>query len=232
MILLIDNYDSFVFNLARYLRELGHNTKVVRNDALTIQEVQDLSPEAIVISPGPCTPAEAGHSVELVQKLHGKIPIFGVCLGHQVIAAALGAAVVRATEPVHGRTSMVSHLETSLFGGLSNPFRATRYHSLIVEEGTLPDSLTVTARTEDGTVMALESPQLRLASVQFHPESILTAHGHRLLKNFLGSVEVEPTEASAVQETPPENVNQRALFAMCPESDWRQSDSGQGPLHW
>jgi anthranilate synthase/aminodeoxychorismate synthase-like glutamine amidotransferase len=185
MILLIDNYDSFVYNLARYLDELGCVTRVVRNDAATVAEVERLVPEAIVISPGPRTPNEAGISLELIRKLGPRIPLLGVCLGHQALGATLGASVIRAPEPVHGRTSLIHHNGKRIFAGLANPLRATRYHSLIVEEASLPAELTVTARTSEGIPMALEHATWPAFGVQFHPESILTDSGHRLLANFL-----------------------------------------------
>jgi anthranilate synthase/aminodeoxychorismate synthase-like glutamine amidotransferase len=185
MILLIDNYDSFVYNLARYLAELGCMSEVVRNDAVAVADIARLAPQAIVISPGPCTPNEAGISMPLIRELGPRIPILGVCLGHQALAAALGGHVIRAPEPVHGRTSFVNHNGERLFAGLPNPLRATRYHSLIVEEASLPGELRITARTADGIPMALEHATWPAFGVQFHPESILTDCGHRLLGNFL-----------------------------------------------
>ncbi|MDB5344599.1 MAG: pabA [Schlesneria sp.] len=185
MLLLIDNYDSFAYNLARYLIELGCETQVLRNDTISIEDVRQMSPSAIVISPGPCTPKEAGISCSLIREFGPSLPILGVCLGHQAIAAALGGAVVRAPEPVHGRTSPVFHDGTGIFAELPNPFRATRYHSLIVDEGSLPKDLIVTARTEDGIPMALRHQKWPLFGVQFHPESVLTQQGRRLLANFL-----------------------------------------------
>lgn len=185
MVLLIDNYDSFVFNLARYLEELGQETVVVRNDALSVGEIAARRPEAIVISPGPCTPDEAGVSLEAIRALSDSIPMLGVCLGHQAMAAALGGKVVRAPEPVHGRTSLIDHDGSGVFAGLPSPFRATRYHSLIVEAGSLPAEWSVTARTEDGIIMGLTHRSRRCYGVQFHPESVLTEYGHQLLKNFL-----------------------------------------------
>ncbi len=185
MILLIDNYDSFVFNLARYLTELGRDTLVLRNDAIQPEDLAEINPEAIVLSPGPCGPAEAGICVELVRQWRGRIPILGICLGHQCIAAAGGGRIVRAPEPVHGRVSVIHHEQTPLFDRVASPFRATRYHSLVVDEASLPADLLVTARSEDGLPMALEVVGQPLWGLQFHPEAILTENGHRLLANFL-----------------------------------------------
>jgi anthranilate synthase/aminodeoxychorismate synthase-like glutamine amidotransferase len=185
MILLIDNYDSFVHNLARYFQRLGQETIVVRNDAVTVDSVLRLQPAAIVISPGPCTPAEAGCSIDVVRQLHDKIPMLGVCLGHQAIAAAHGGRIVRASEPRHGRTSNVEHAGTDLFAGLPSPLTVCRYHSLIVEESTLPRDLQVTARAEDGAIMAFRHESLPVFGVQFHPEAALTIQGYHLLANFL-----------------------------------------------
>lgn len=184
MILLIDNYDSFVHNLARYFTQLGQTTRVVRNDALSLDEVRRMNPGAIVLSPGPCTPAEAGISVPLVQQLHRSTPILGVCLGHQAIAAAFGGRVIRGT-PMHGRTSQIFHDGRGVFVDLPQPFTACRYHSLVVEEVTLPACLEISARTADGTVMALRHRHHLTVGVQFHPESILTTHGYALLAAFL-----------------------------------------------
>lgn len=191
MIILIDNYDSFVYNLARYLAEMGCVTRVVRNDELSVADIRALRPRAIVISPGPCTPNEAGISMEIVRELSSAIPTLGVCLGHQAIAAALGGRVVRAPEPVHGRTSLVRHDGRGLFAGLPDPLRATRYHSLIVGEDSLPRELEITARTVDGIPMALQHREWPLYGVQFHPESVLTEGGHRLLRNFLALAGIE-----------------------------------------
>jgi anthranilate synthase/aminodeoxychorismate synthase-like glutamine amidotransferase len=185
LILLIDNYDSFVHNLARYFQRLGQQTLVVRNDAITVEQVCEMKPRAIVLSPGPCSPGEAGRSVELVQRLWTEIPILGVCLGHQAIAAAFGATIVRAREPMHGRTSEVFHDGCGVFAGVPDPLVVCRYHSLIVDEATLPECLQVTARTLDGVVMALRHRQRPIVGVQFHPESILTEFGYPLLANFL-----------------------------------------------
>ncbi len=185
MILLIDNYDSFVYNLARYFQRLGQATEVVRNTAIDAAGVRARRPEAIVISPGPCTPREAGCSLDVIRATAGTIPLLGVCLGHQAIAEALGGRVVRAAEPVHGRTSRIRHQGRGIFAGLPDPILGCRYHSLIVDEATLPAELEVTARTEDGLVMALQHRRFPLAGVQFHPESILTVAGYPLLAAFL-----------------------------------------------
>ena len=185
MILLVDNYDSFVFNLARHFERLGMETHVVRNDAIDVAGVRSLAPTAIVLSPGPCTPDQAGCSLAIVEQLHATFPILGVCLGHQTIAQALGGRVIRAAEPMHGRTSLIEHDGSSIFAGLASPLRVCRYHSLIVEEATLPACLRVTARTVDGVVMALEHRAAPTIGVQFHPEAILTEHGYPLLASFL-----------------------------------------------
>ena len=185
MIVLIDNYDSFVHNLARYFARLGHTPRVVRNDTARVEDVLALDPQAVVISPGPCGPAEAGCSLDLVRLLPPETPLLGVCLGHQTLAAALGGRVVRAAEPRHGRASLVFHEGDELFTGLPSPFRAGRYHSLVVEEASLPVELAVTARSEDGVVMALRHRSRPWFGVQFHPESILTEGGYRLVANFL-----------------------------------------------
>lgn len=186
MVLLLDNYDSFVFNLARYLVELGVETRVVRSDSITVEEIRRMAPRAIVISPGPCTPKEAGVSLDVVRELAESVPILGVCLGHQVIGEAFGGTVERSPEPRHGRTSLVRHGGTGLFEGLPDPLRAMRYHSLVVrEDENLPADLQVTARTDSGLVMGLSHCRFPVHGVQFHPESILTDRGHRLLANFL-----------------------------------------------
>jgi len=185
MILLIDNYDSFVYNLARYFQRLGQTTEVVRNDAIDIAEIRRLAPRAIVLSPGPCTPDEAGCSTAIVHEFYDKLPLLGICLGHQTIAAALGAQVVRAEEPRHGRTSVVQHHGTPLFSHIPSPFTACRYHSLVVQQDSLGEDLLVSATAEDGTVMAIEHAKHPVFGVQFHPEAILTEHGYQLLANFL-----------------------------------------------
>ncbi|GAB4151181.1 MAG: aminodeoxychorismate synthase component 2 [Planctomycetaceae bacterium] len=185
MILLIDNYDSFVFNLSRAFREMGCETIVKRNDAFSLADLDSLELEAVVISPGPCTPSEAGLSLELIRTLNSEIPILGVCLGHQCLAAAYGTKIVRAPEPVHGRTSPIQHDDSPLFSGVSNPFTATRYHSLIVDEATLPAEFRVNARGPGNLPMAVQHVSRPLFGVQFHPESILTSEGGRILRNFL-----------------------------------------------
>ncbi len=186
MILMVDNYDSFTFNLVQYFGELGRTVRVERNDALTVDDVVALGPRAIVVSPGPCSPAEAGISVPVIQRLSGVIPILGVCLGHQSIAHAFGGRVVRASRIMHGKTSPIVHDGSDVFSGLPSPFTATRYHSLCAEPGSLPASLAVTARAgDDGTIMGLRHTTHPTFGVQFHPESILSEHGHQLLRNFL-----------------------------------------------
>ncbi len=185
MLLLIDNYDSFAYNLVHYLGELGAECRVERNDALGVDQALSLRPEAIVLSPGPCTPDEAGICVELARRAAGRLPVLGVCLGHQAIAQAFGGRVIRAPLPVHGKPSRISHDGTGLFRGLDNPFTAIRYHSLTVERDSLPDCLTVTASTDDGVIMGIAHREFPIHGVQFHPESIETLCGHRLLRNFL-----------------------------------------------
>jgi len=184
-VLVIDNYDSFVFNLARYFERLGQHTEVVRNTAIDVAGVRAMAPDALVLSPGPCDPRQAGCCLDLVRELHAGLPILGVCLGHQAIAEALGARIVRAAEPVHGRTSQVFHDGRGVFTGLPSPLVATRYHSLVVDETSLPPSLEVTARTEDGTVMAIQHRELPVVGLQFHPESVLTEYGYPILAAFL-----------------------------------------------
>lgn len=190
MILMIDNYDSFTYNLVQYFGELGADVKVVRNDEITVEEIAALSPEKIVLSPGPCTPSEAGVSIDTIKTFAGKIPLLGVCLGHQSIGQALGGKVIRAPFVMHGKTSPVYHNNKGVFAGLKNPFQATRYHSLVIEKESIPESLEITAWTQndDGSmaeIMGVKHKTLALEGVQFHPESILTEHGHDMLRNFL-----------------------------------------------
>ncbi len=225
MILLIDNYDSFVFNLARYFRELGQEVSVVRNDRVTATEVAAMRPAAIVLSPGPCTPNEAGICLDVVRQLGPSTPLLGVCLGHQTIAVALGGEVVRAAEPIHGRTSLVEHDAGRLFTGLPNPLTATRYHSLIVPEATLPACLRPTARTPDGVLMAFEHTDWPTFGVQFHPESVLTIGGHRLLQNFLDL-------ASITRPKPLEPGDLDRLELLVRETSAQKDWESVGPLHW
>jgi anthranilate synthase/aminodeoxychorismate synthase-like glutamine amidotransferase len=185
VILLLDNYDSFTYNLAQYLGELGCTLEVHRNDKISVEQIEKRKPERIVISPGPCTPQEAGISVELISKLAGKYPILGVCLGHQAIGAAFGAKIIRAPKLFHGKTSEIEHDNKGVFRGVANPFTATRYHSLIVERKSLPRTLEITAETKDGVIMGLRHRKHKVEGVQFHPESVLTESGKQLLKNFL-----------------------------------------------
>ncbi len=185
MVLLIDNYDSFVHNLARYVRELGETTAIHRNDAVTLAEIAALAPSHIIISPGPCTPREAGISNAVIESVGPRVPILGVCLGHQCLAAALGGQVVRARVPRHGKTSPIHHSGEGIFAGLPSPFQATRYHSLLVAREGLPASLEIVATTAENDIMALRHRSLPLWGVQFHPESVLTEHGYTLLRNFL-----------------------------------------------
>lgn len=190
MILMIDNYDSFTYNIVQYLAELKADVQVYRNDEISIADIERMAPEKIVISPGPCTPNEAGISVAVIETFAGKIPLLGICLGHQSIGQALGGKVVRARQVMHGKTSMIYHDNSGVFKGLSNPFEATRYHSLVIDRDQMPDCLQITAWTqhEDGTrdeIMGVRHTDLAVEGVQFHPESILTQHGHQLLNNFL-----------------------------------------------
>jgi anthranilate synthase component 2 len=185
MLLMIDNYDSFTYNLVQYFGELGEEVRVYRNDAITLKEIAAMKPDRIVVSPGPCSPAEAGISVAAIKEFAGKIPILGVCLGHQSIGAAFGGQIVHAKELMHGKTSAIHHKGDGVFRDLPNPFTATRYHSLAIGRDRLPDCLKITAWTEDGEIMGVRHRDYRIEGVQFHPESILTEHGHLLLKNFL-----------------------------------------------
>jgi anthranilate synthase/aminodeoxychorismate synthase-like glutamine amidotransferase len=192
MILLIDNYDSFVYNLARYVRELGEEPLVRRHDAIGVDEILGLAPSHIIISPGPCSPTEAGISTEVVRRVGRHIPILGVCLGHQCIGAAYGGSIVRAGVPMHGKTSAIHHTGTGIFAGLPDPFIATRYHSLVIAPGSIPPELRITATSEDGEIMAVQHAVHPVYGVQFHPESVLTEHGYRLLDHFLHGVPATP----------------------------------------
>ncbi len=222
MILLIDNYDSFVYNLARYLAEMGCETQVVRNDQVSVAEVRALRPAAVVLSPGPGAPREAGVSIALVQELATTVPMLGVCLGHQAIAAALGGRVIRAPEPVHGRTSRIHHDGRNILAGLPSPLCATRYHSLIVDEDSLPNDLVVTARTDDGLPMAIAHRSEPLFGVQFHPESVLTESGHRLLRNFLTLAGISAGDCPSGD-----------FVAPPPKPGWVGDKSPRSqPLHW
>jgi len=215
MILLIDNYDSFVFNLSRYFQRLGQRTVVVRNDAIDPRRVRILGPDAVVLSPGPCSPGEAGASLEVIRELYPEIPILGVCLGHQAIAAALGGRVVRAAEPVHGRASEIFHNESGVFQRLPNPISACRYHSLTVDRETLPACLEVTAATADGTVMAIAHRELPVVGLQFHPESILTPQGYELLAGFLRLAGIR--SSSDIPARSSELADERRTETMLPE---------------
>lgn len=185
MILIIDNYDSFTYNLYQYIGELKPDVKVYRNDALTSEEIEKMRPEKIIISPGPCSPREAGISIDVIRNFAGKIPILGVCLGHQAIGAAFGSRIIRSPEIMHGKTSLIYHDSKTIFTGIQNPFEATRYHSLIIEKESLPDCLTISAWTSNGLIMGVRHKEYLIEGVQFHPESILTKVGKDLLKNFL-----------------------------------------------
>jgi len=185
MILVLDNYDSFTYNLVQYLGELGAAVKVLRNDEVTVDEVARMQPACIVISPGPCTPNEAGISLALIERFAGKLPILGVCLGHQAIGQAFGGRVVRAQQVMHGKVSQIRHDGRGVFAGIPEDFVATRYHSLVVERASLPESLVVTAQSEDGEIMGLRHREHAVEGVQFHPEALLTEHGHKMLQNFL-----------------------------------------------
>jgi len=185
MLLMIDNYDSFTYNLVQYLAEIGQEVEVVRNDKISIEEINKLNPQYIVISPGPCTPNEAGISLELIEAFKGKIPILGVCLGHQSIGQAFGGKIIHAQTIMHGKTSKISHNNKGVFTGIKDPFIATRYHSLVIDRESLPDCFDITAWTDDNEIMGIKHKELAIEGVQFHPESILSEHGHDLLKNFL-----------------------------------------------
>ena len=208
MILLIDNYDSFTYNLYQYLCELGAEVEVARNDQITLEEIEAMAPEGIVVSPGPCTPKEAGISGEVVTRFGEKLPVLGVCLGHQTIGYAYGGVVERAPEIMHGKTSMVHHDGKGLYEGLPNPFEAIRYHSLMVNAESLPEFLEVTSRTEDGIIMGVRHKSLPVEGVQFHPESIMTKVGHDLLRNYLRMVE-EWNEGKGVKDEDGGGVERR-----------------------
>ncbi|HJV47557.1 MAG TPA: aminodeoxychorismate/anthranilate synthase component II [Bacillota bacterium] len=187
MIIMIDNYDSFTYNLVQFLGELGEELQVFRNDKISIEQIKALNPDQIIISPGPCTPNEAGISLQVIEELSGQIPILGVCLGHQSIAQAFGGKVIRSERLMHGKTSLIYHDQKSIFTGIPSPFTATRYHSLIVERHSLPDCLEITAWTEEGEIMGLRHKEKQVEGVQFHPESIMTHYGKELLANFIHS---------------------------------------------
>ena len=185
MILMIDNYDSFTYNLVQYMGELGAELEVYRNDEISLSEIEQRTTEKIVISPGPCTPSKAGISKEVIQHFAGKIPLLGVCLGHQSVVEAFGGEIIKAKKLMHGKTSMISHDDKTIFKGLPNPFAATRYHSLVVNRANLPECFEITAESDDGEIMGVRHKELSIEGVQFHPESILTVHGKDLLKNFI-----------------------------------------------
>ncbi|WP_442595445.1 anthranilate synthase component II [Parapusillimonas sp. JC17] len=185
MLLMLDNYDSFTYNLVQYFGELGQDVRVVRNDQASVDEIAAMNPDRICVSPGPCSPAEAGISIELIQRFAGKLPILGVCLGHQAIGAAFGGDIVRAKQIMHGKVSSITHTGTDVFADLPSPFTVTRYHSLAIRRDTLPDCLEITAETGDGEIMGVRHKTLPVYGVQFHPESVLSEHGHALLNNFL-----------------------------------------------
>ncbi|MFL3019072.1 MAG: anthranilate synthase component II [Acidimicrobiales bacterium] len=187
-VLVIDNYDSFVYNLVQYLGELNAEPLVKRHDAITIDEVENISPDALLISPGPGNPKQAGISVDLIKWAAGKIPVLGICLGHQCIGEAWGGKIIHAPQVMHGKTSLISHNETGLFKDIKSPFKATRYHSLIVDPNSFPNELEITAKTDDGLIMGLRHRELEIHGLQFHPESVLTSYGHKLIENFLLSV--------------------------------------------
>lgn len=187
-VLVIDNYDSFVYNLVQYLGELNAEPLVKRHDAITIDEIENISPDALLISPGPGNPKQAGISVDLIKWAAGKIPVLGICLGHQCIGEAWGGKIIHAPQVMHGKTSLISHNETGLFKDIKSPFKATRYHSLIVDPTSFPNELEITAKTDDGLIMGLRHREFEIYGLQFHPESVLTSYGHKLIENFLLSV--------------------------------------------
>ena len=185
MILLIDNYDSFVYNLARYIGQLGFAYRVVRNDAITLNDIEAMQPSHVILSPGPGTPSDAGITLDVIQSFASKMPILGICLGHQAIGQAFGGVIIRAPFPTHGKASLIYHDRRGIFEGIETPFKAGRYHSLMINESTLPNTLQVTARTADGVIMAIQHVQYPIVGLQFHPESVLTEHGYALLSNFV-----------------------------------------------
>lgn len=188
MLLMIDNYDSFTYNLVQYFGELGQDIKIYRNDAIALNEIEQMQPDMLVISPGPCTPDMAGITMDAIRRFAGRIPILGVCLGHQAIGQVFGARVIRAAQPVHGKTSFVRHDGRTIYEGLDNPLSVCRYHSLVLEPSSIPDDLEITATTEDGEIMGIRHRRYLIEGVQFHPEAILTHQGHELLNNFIGRV--------------------------------------------
>ena len=221
MILLIDNYDSFVYNLARYVSELGETPLVRRHDAISIHEIFALAPSHIIISPGPCAPKEAGISTDVVRQAGPRIPILGVCLGHQCIGEAYGGQILRAGAPMHGKTSRIHHFGTGLFHGLPNPFTATRYHSLVIAPRSMPEELQVTATSEDGEIMGVQHVKYPVHGVQFHPESVLTEHGYRLLDHFLHGVPAVPRTLPAAADgaSLPESAEESTLGSAPPPVD-------------
>lgn len=219
MILLLDNYDSFVYNLARYVAELGEAPVVHRNDQLTLDQVEALAPSHIIVSPGPCTPSEAGISVEAIRRFGDRIPILGVCLGHQAIGAAYGAEIVRAGKPMHGKTSKIYHTGVSVFTGLPSPLTATRYHSLVIAPESVPDCLEVIATAEDGEIMAVRHREYPVVGVQFHPESVLTEYGYRMLDWFLTGGRTPNVPDRADQASVPAHVAESDLNTSPPSVD-------------
>lgn len=219
MILVIDNYDSFVHNLARHFRQLGCDTKVVRNDSISINQIQHLNPSAIVLSPGPCSPNQAGICLQVVQQLQTHKPILGVCLGHQAIIQAFGGTIVGADEPMHGRSSQVEHSGSPMFNQVQSPFMAARYHSLVGQPKTVPDCLKVTAKTIDQTVMAVEHQTLPIVGLQFHPESVLTDCGYRLISNFLSLAKIDHSKQRVAELQQSQIRSDQAVTSKVPLSD-------------
>jgi anthranilate synthase/aminodeoxychorismate synthase-like glutamine amidotransferase len=221
MILLIDNYDSFVYNLARYVSELGETPLVRRHDAISIDEIFALAPSHIIISPGPCAPREAGISTDVVRQVGPRIPILGVCLGHQCIGEAYGGQILRAAAPMHGKTSRIHHFGTGIFQGLPNPFTATRYHSLVIAPSSMPEELQITATSDDGEIMGVQHVKYPVHGVQFHPESVLTEHGYRLLDHFLHGVPAVPRTLPGAADgaSLPESAEESTLASAPPPVD-------------